>query len=54
MNPLEYSRYARELVAARPELREEIDRAEESGWTREAMQALREPGVDIEAHRVVR
>jgi [glutamine synthetase] adenylyltransferase / [glutamine synthetase]-adenylyl-L-tyrosine phosphorylase len=40
MNPLDYSRYARDLVAARPELREEIDRAEESGWTREAMRAF--------------
>jgi len=52
MNPLEYSRYARELVAARPELREEIDRAEESGWTREAMRALLRDGAggdDIQA-----
>ena len=40
MNPLAYSRYARQLVAARPELQEEIDRAEESGWTREAMRAF--------------
>jgi len=28
VNPLDYSRYARDLVAARPELVEEIDRAE--------------------------
>jgi glutamate-ammonia-ligase adenylyltransferase len=45
MNPLDYSRYARDLVAARPELREEIERAEAGGWTREAMEAfLREDG----------
>ena len=45
MDPLEYSRYARQLVAARPELREELERAKDSGWTREAMQAfLRERG----------
>jgi glutamate-ammonia-ligase adenylyltransferase len=44
VNPLEYSRYARELVAAKPELREEIDRAEESGWTREAMEAFLRSG----------
>ena len=40
MDPLEYSRYARQLVAARPELREELERAREGGWTREAMQAF--------------
>src|SRR5258705_10920424 len=40
MDPLEYSRYARQLVAARPELREELERAGEGGWTREAMQAF--------------
>src|SRR5437899_12056609 len=40
MNPLEFSRYARQLVAARPELREELERAKDSGWTREAMQAF--------------
>jgi len=44
MNPLEYSRYARELVAAKPELREEIDRAEEGGWTRGAMEAFLRSG----------
>src|SRR5256885_9830643 len=45
MDPLDYSRYARQLVAARPELREELERAKDSGWTREAMQAfLRERG----------
>src|SRR5256885_1982422 len=45
MDPLEYSRYARQLVAARPELREELERAKDSGWTREAMQSfLREQG----------
>src|SRR6266849_3530925 len=45
MGPLDYSRYARQLVAARPELGEELERAGEGGWTREAMQAfLRERG----------
>src|SRR5256885_236347 len=33
MDPLEYSRYARQLVAARPELREELERAKDSGRT---------------------
>jgi glutamate-ammonia-ligase adenylyltransferase len=40
MDPLEYSRYARQLVAAKPELREELGRSKDSGWTREAMQAF--------------
>ena len=45
MDPLEYSRYAQQLIAARPELREELERAKDSGWTREAMQSfLREQG----------
>src|SRR5260221_6580885 len=45
MDPLEYSRYARELVAAKPELSEELERSKDSGWTREAMEAfLRERG----------
>ncbi len=49
MDPLEYSRYAQQLVAARPELREELERARNSGWTREAMQAfLRERGAEDE------
>src|SRR6266571_4282116 len=49
MGPLEYSRYARQLVAARPELREELERAKHSGWTRAAMQAfLRERGAGDE------
>jgi glutamate-ammonia-ligase adenylyltransferase len=49
MDPLEYSRYARQLVAARPELREELERAKDSGWTREAMQSfLREQGAGDE------
>src|SRR5712664_3998007 len=49
MDPLEYSRYARQLVAARPELREELERSKDSGWTREAMQAfLREQGAGDE------
>src|SRR5258707_10683369 len=49
VNPLEYSRYARQLVAARPELREELERAKDSGWTREAMQSfLREQGAGDE------
>src|SRR5262245_39046584 len=37
MDPLDYSRYARDLVAAKPEFAEEIARADEGGWTREAM-----------------
>ena len=40
MDPLEYSRYARQVVAARPELSEELERAKDLGWTREAMRAL--------------
>src|SRR5438309_11120039 len=57
MDPLEYSRYARQLVAARPELHEELERAKDSGWTREAMQAfLREQGAGDESalHSVLR
>ena len=46
MNPLDYSRYARELVASRPELAEEIERAEETGWTREAMQVFLRQSAD--------
>ncbi len=50
MDALEYSRYARQLVAARPELREEVERAEEGTWTRGAMQVfLRELGYADEA-----
>jgi [glutamine synthetase] adenylyltransferase / [glutamine synthetase]-adenylyl-L-tyrosine phosphorylase len=45
VEPLEFSRYARQLVAAKPDLREELERAATGGWTREAMQAfLRERG----------
>src|SRR5947207_2410795 len=45
MEPLDYSRYARQLVAAKPELRDELERPKDSGWTREPMQAfLREHG----------
>ena len=47
MGPLEYSRHARLLVAARSGLREELEWANDSGSTREAMQAfLREGGGD--------
>ena len=46
VNPLDYSRYARDLVAARPELAEEIDRAEETGWSRDAMEAFLRYGAD--------
>ncbi|HZR70643.1 MAG TPA: bifunctional [glutamate--ammonia ligase]-adenylyl-L-tyrosine phosphorylase/[glutamate--ammonia-ligase] adenylyltransferase [Burkholderiales bacterium] len=38
MDPLEYSRYARHLIGARPELRAELSAAE--GWTRGAMRAF--------------
>src|SRR5258706_4200466 len=49
VDPLEYSRYARQLVAARPELREELEQAKDSGWAREAMQTfLREHGAGDE------
>src|SRR5258708_2568105 len=45
MDPLEYSRYARQLVAAKPELSEELERSKDLDWTREAMEAfLRERG----------
>src|SRR5437660_3553944 len=45
----EFSRYARQLIAARPELREELERAKDSGWTSEAMQSfLREQGAGDE------
>jgi glutamate-ammonia-ligase adenylyltransferase len=40
VSPLVYSRYARALVSARPELVEEIERGEEGGWTRDAMEAF--------------
>jgi glutamate-ammonia-ligase adenylyltransferase len=46
VNPLDYSRYARNLVAARPELAEEIDRAAETGWSRDAMEAFLRYGAD--------
>ena len=39
MEPLEYSRYARQLVAARPELREELERS---------LREPRAPGHDAE------
>src|SRR6266513_2224218 len=49
MDALEYSRYARQLVAARPELHDELERAKDSGWTREAMQSfLHEQGAEDE------
>jgi glutamate-ammonia-ligase adenylyltransferase len=55
MDPLEYSRYARDLVAARPGLAEEIGLAEETGWTREAMQAfLRQGASGDEPHALLR
>ncbi len=38
MDPLEYSRYARHLVSAHPELRRELDAGEP--WTRDAMRAF--------------
>jgi len=55
VNPLDYSRYARDLVAVKPELAEEIERAEEGGWTREAMEAfLRKAERDGEPHARLR
>jgi len=38
VDALEFSRYARQLVVAKPELREELERAKDTGWTRDAMQ----------------
>src|SRR5256885_16062418 len=40
VDPLEFSRYARQLVAARPELRGELERSNDLGWTRGAMQTF--------------
>src|SRR5882724_2158668 len=55
MNPLDYSRYARELVAMRPEFGEEVLLAEEGGWTREAMLAfVRNGGNTGEPHARLR
>ena len=39
-NPLRYSRFAGRLVAARPELREELDRAARSQWTPASMRSF--------------
>src|SRR5258708_29418407 len=50
MDPLEFSRYARQLVAASPERREELERAKARGGTREAMRRfLREQGAGNES-----
>src|SRR5215472_13937326 len=46
VNPLDYSRYARALVSARPELAEEIERGQETGWSRDAMEAFLRYGTD--------
>jgi glutamate-ammonia-ligase adenylyltransferase len=55
VNPLDYSRYARELVLARPEVAEELGRAREGGWTLEAMRAfLRDGGGDGEPNARLR
>src|SRR5258706_6624346 len=55
MNPLDYSRYAHELVAMKPELAEELVLAEEGGWTREAMLAfVRKGGNADEPHARLR
>jgi glutamate-ammonia-ligase adenylyltransferase len=40
MSPFEYSRFARQSLEARPELREELERAAHSAWTRETMQSF--------------
>src|SRR5882672_3326284 len=49
VDPLEFSRYARQLVATKLELREELEQAKDAGWTREAMQSfLREQGAGDE------
>ena len=55
MNPLDYSRYAQQLVVARPELREELESAREGGWTREQMRAfLRDGASEDEPHARLR
>jgi glutamate-ammonia-ligase adenylyltransferase len=55
MNPLDYSRYAHELVAVKPELGEELVLADEGGWTREAMLAfVRDDGNAEEPHARLR
>src|SRR5712692_6905567 len=49
VDPLEFSRCARQLVATKLELREELEQAKDAGWTREAMQSfLREQGAGDE------
>ncbi|HUL92885.1 MAG TPA: bifunctional [glutamate--ammonia ligase]-adenylyl-L-tyrosine phosphorylase/[glutamate--ammonia-ligase] adenylyltransferase [Burkholderiales bacterium] len=48
MDPLEFSRYAHELVMFRPELREELVRAEDGGWTREEMRAFLRNGASAD------
>src|SRR6266850_5071200 len=40
LNPLRFSRFAAGLVAARPELREELDQAAHSQWTGASMRAF--------------
>ena len=55
MDPLEYSRYARHLIGARPELRAELSAAE--GWTRDAMRAFlagRPAGDEASLHAALR
>src|SRR5258705_311081 len=55
MDPLDYSRYARALVALKPELAEELVLADEGGWTREAMLAfVRNGGAADEPHARLR
>ena len=57
LSPIEFSRFARQLLAARPELREELDQAEHSGWTRAAMQAFLEaqnPAQEAALHAALR
>ena len=40
LSALKFSRYAQRLIEARPELREELDRAASAPWTRESMRAF--------------
>jgi [glutamine synthetase] adenylyltransferase / [glutamine synthetase]-adenylyl-L-tyrosine phosphorylase len=57
LSPIEFSRFARQLLAARPELRTEIDQAERSGWTRAAMQAFlqaQRPAAEAALHAALR
>ena len=57
LSPIRFSRFARHLLAAQPDLREELDQAVHSGWTRAAMQAFMEaqnPAEEAALHAALR